>query len=114
MSGKVARALLTVTATTAILCAADAEASEGAASFYFAGAFGTFLVAVPPEPGFSVASQTLMFGGNAQRAVLNGRATFGLKAFAVYEFLAGAYTFSQPVLGGRLQVGAAAPVISYA
>jgi hypothetical protein len=30
-----------------------AEASEGAASYYFAGAFGSFLVAVPPEPGLS-------------------------------------------------------------
>ncbi|HEY4167287.1 MAG TPA: hypothetical protein VGM96_10945, partial [Reyranella sp.] len=52
----------------AILAAAassSAEASEGAASYYFAGGFGSFLVAVPPEPGFSVASQTLMYGGQA-------------------------------------------------
>jgi hypothetical protein len=59
-----------------------AYASEGAASYYFAGGFGSFLVAVPPEPGLTVASQTLMFGGQAQRAVLNGRQTFGLSAFA--------------------------------
>jgi hypothetical protein len=37
---------------------------------------------VPPEPGFSVASQALLFGGSAQRAVLNGRQTLGLHAFA--------------------------------
>jgi hypothetical protein len=55
-----------------------ASASEGAASYYFAGGFGTFLTAVPPEPGFTAASQTLLFGGQAQRAVLRGRATFGL------------------------------------
>ena len=55
----------------------------------FPGAFGSFLVAVPPEPGFSVGSQTLIFGGNAQKSVLNGRQTFGINAFAVYEYLAG-------------------------
>ncbi len=91
-----------------------AQASEGAASDYFAGGFGSFLVAVPPEPGFSVASQTLMYGGQASRAVINGRATFGINAFALYEFLAASYTFEQPVLGGRLQLGAAVPVPSYA
>ncbi|HEY4166967.1 MAG TPA: transporter, partial [Reyranella sp.] len=92
----------------------SAEASEGAASYYFAGGFGSFLVAVPPEPGFSVASQTLMYGGQASRAVLNGRVTFGLSAFALYEFLGASYTFEQPILGGRLQIGAAVPVLSYA
>jgi hypothetical protein len=51
-----------------------ADASEGAASYCFPGAFGSFLVAVPLEPGFSVASQTLMFGGNAQKSILNSRA----------------------------------------
>jgi len=90
------------------------EASEGAASYYFAGAFGSFLTAVPPEPGFTAASQTLMFGGQAQRAVLRGRATFGLTAFALYEYLAGSYAFEPKILGGHLQLGAAAPVIGTA
>jgi hypothetical protein len=92
----------------------SARASEGAASYYFAGAFGSFLVAVPPEPGFSAASQTLLYSGQASRAVINGRATFGINAFALYEFLAASYTFEQPVLGGRLQIGAAVPIPSYA
>jgi hypothetical protein len=96
------------------LAAPSAQASEGAASYYFAGAYGSFLVAVPPEPGFSVASQTLMYGGQASRAVVNGRLTFGLSAFALFEFLAANYTLEQPVLGGRLQFGAAVPVPSYA
>ncbi len=96
------------------LSAERAAASEGAASYYFGGAFGSFLTAVPPEPGFTAASQTLIFGGQAQRAVLRGRATFGLTAFALYEYLAGSYAFAQPILGGRLQVGAAAPVIATA
>ena len=58
----------------------SARASEGAASDYFAGAFGSFLVAMPPEPGFGVASQTLLYSGQASRAVINGRATFGINA----------------------------------
>ena len=111
MSRKVAGWLA---ALTACVAAPAAEATEGAASYYFPGAFGSFLVAVPPEPGFSVASQTLIFGGNAQKSVLNGRQTFGINAFAVYEYLAGLYAFEQPILGGRLQVGVAAPVVGYA
>jgi hypothetical protein len=39
----------------ACLGAVNAEASEGAASYYLTGGFG---VAVPPEPGLTVASQT--------------------------------------------------------
>src|SRR5690349_11896100 len=108
------RRRLVCLAALAAVASPSAEASEGAASYYFAGAFGSFLVAVPPEPGFTAASQTLMYGGQASRAVLNGRVTFGLNAFALYEFIAGSYTFEQPVLGGRLQIGAGVPVLSYA
>jgi len=111
---RASRGLGWLAGAAACLTAHYADASEGAASYYFAGGFGSFLVAVPPEPGFSVASQTLMYGGQASRAVLNGRQTFGLTAFALYEFLGASYTFEQPVLGGRLQLGAAVPVISYA
>ena len=96
------------------LATPTAHAAEGAASYYFAGGFATFLTAVPPEPGFTAASQTLMFGGQAQRAVLRGRATFGLTAFALYEYVAGSYAFEQPILDGRLQLGAAAPVFGTA
>jgi hypothetical protein len=109
--GKVIGAVVVI---ATCLGARGAAASEGAASYYFAGAFGSFLTAVPPEPGFTAASQTLIFGGQAQRAVLRGRATFGLTASALYEYLAGSYAFAQPILGGRLQVGAAAPVIATA
>ena len=111
---RIVRWLSGMASAIAIMASGAAHASEGAASYYFAGGFGSFLVAVPPEPGLTVASQTLMFGGQTQRAVLNGRQTFGLNAFALYEYLGAAYAFEQPVLGGRLQIGAAAPVIGYA
>ena len=55
-----------------------------------------------------------MYGGQASRAVINGRITVGINAFALYEFVAGSYALEQPVLGGRLQIGAAVPVLSYA
>lgn len=107
---KIGNGLAWLAGAAACLSANMAQASEGAGSYYFAGGFGSFMVAVPPDPGFSVASQTLIFGGNADRAVLNGRATVGLNAFALFNFVAGSYAFEQPVLGGRLQVGAAVPI----
>ena len=105
--GKVIGAAVVV---AACLGTRGAAASEGAASYYFAGGFGSFLTAVPPEPGFTAASQTLIFGGQAQRAVLRGRATFGLTAFAVYEYLAGSYAFAaaypgRPPAGRRRRAG---------
>jgi hypothetical protein len=77
----------------------SAQASEGAASYYFPGAFGSFLVSVPPEPGLSIANQALLFGGNAQRAVINGRQTVGLQAFAFSDFVDANYTFEQTTTG---------------
>jgi len=103
-----------VTSVMTCIGAHAAEASEGASSYYFPGAFATFMVAVPPDPGLSVASQTLIFGGQAQRSVINGRLTLGLSATAVYEYLAGTYTFHEPVLGGRLQMSVGVPVVGYA
>jgi hypothetical protein len=88
-----------------------ARATEGAASYYFPGGFASFLVAVPPEPGFVVASQTFLFSGNASRAVIGGRANFGVSASAVYEYVGAFFAPDAPVLGGRLQSGAALPIV---
>lgn len=93
------RGRLVCLAVLAAIVSPSAEASEGTSSYYFAGAFGTFMVAVPPEPGFTAASQTLMYGGQASRAVLSGRVIFGINAFTVYEYIAGSYTFGQPAPG---------------
>lgn len=87
-----------------------AEATEGGSSYYFPGSSTTFVTAVTPEPGFMVADQLLYFNGNASKAVLRGRVHLGLKSNAFYNYMAGFYTFKQPVLGGRLQIGAAIPV----
>jgi hypothetical protein len=93
-----------------ILGQQTAYATEGGSSYYFPGSSTTFGVAMPPEPGFMVADQLLYFNGNASKAVLRGRVHLDLKSSAVYNYVAGFYTFKEPVFGARLQIGAAVPV----
>jgi hypothetical protein len=87
-----------------------ALATEGGASYYFPGGSATFGVGVAPEPGFMMANQLIYYRGSAERAVLRGHVDINLESTAVYNYLAGFYTFKKPVLGGRLQLGAGAPV----
>ena len=87
-----------------------AQATEGASSYYFPGSSTAFAVAVAPEPGFMAVSQTLFYSGRASKAVLGGRVNFALEADAFYEYMGGFYTFDEPVLGSRLQVGIVVPV----
>jgi hypothetical protein len=86
------------------------QATEGAASYYFPGSFGTFAVAVAPDPGLMFANQALFYKAKADRAVLRGRVDAKVKADAFYNYFGGFYTFKEPVLGGRFQIGAAVPV----
>ena len=92
-----------------ILGPQTAHATEGGSSYYFPGASTTFVTAETPKPGFMVADQVLYFKGYASRAVLRGHVNLELDSSAVYNYMAGFYTFKQPVLGGRLQIGAAIP-----
>jgi len=55
---RIVRWLSGVFGSIAITASGAAYASEGASSYYFAGGFGSFLVAVPSEPGFTVASRS--------------------------------------------------------
>src|SRR5262245_30024408 len=86
------------------------HAAEGGFSDYFPGAFGSFLVGVAPQPGLMLASQTLIYGANVNRAVLDGRVDTHLKTFAVFDLLSAAYTADVPMLGGRFQLGGFLPV----
>jgi hypothetical protein len=86
------------------------SASEGGSSYYFPGAFATFGVAVPPDPGFQFVNQTLYYHGDVDKAVLNGHVGLSLKATAIYNYFSGSYVPDATVLGGRLQVLAAVPV----
>jgi hypothetical protein len=87
-----------------------ASATEGGASYYFPGAFGSFAVAVAPEPGFLFANQVLIYGAELDRAVLQGRVNANLDAFAVFNMLTPAYTFRETVLGGRFQLSGFLPI----
>ena len=86
------------------------QATEGASSHYSPGSSTAFAVAVPPAPGFMMASQMVYYSGKADRAVLGGYVQLGLKAEAFYDCIGGFYTFEKPVLGSRLQIGAFVPV----
>ena len=87
-----------------------AQATEGASSYYFPGSSTTFGTAVTPAPGFMVADQLLYFKGSAAKAVLRGHVNLDLDSNAIYNYMAGFYTFKEPVFGGRLQIGAAIPL----
>lgn len=87
-----------------------AEATEGGSSYYFPGSSATFGVAVAPDPGLMIANQMLFYRGDASKSVLRGHVNLELDSSAFYNYVAGFYTFQEPVLGGRLQIGAAVPV----
>jgi hypothetical protein len=87
-----------------------ALATEGASSYYFPGASGTFAVAVAPDPGLMFFNQMLFYNAKVNKAVLRGRVHLSLKADAFYNYVGGFYTFEKPFLGGRFQLGAAVPV----
>lgn len=74
---RIARWLSGAPGSFVVATSGAAYASEGAASYYFAGGFGSFLVAVPPEPGLTVASQALMLGG--RRSASNATHFFTLR-----------------------------------
>lgn len=86
------------------------QATEGASSHYFPGSSTTFVAAIPPAPGFMMASQMLYYNGKADAAVMGGYAHLDLKAEAFYDYIGAFYTFKKPVFGSRLQIGAAVPV----
>lgn len=87
-----------------------AQATEGAQSYYFPGSATNFGTAVAPTPGFVFVNQMLFYSGKAETAVLKGTVHVDLKAKAFYNYIGGLYTFKEPVLGSRLQIGAVVPV----
>lgn len=86
------------------------QATESASSYYFPGSTGSFAVAVAPNPGFMAANQMLFYHAKADTTVLRGNVDLEIEADAFYNYIGGFYTLKEPVLGGRLQVGGAAPV----
>lgn len=87
-----------------------AHATESGTSYYFPGAAGTFAAALAPDPGFMLVDQMLFYNAEVDKAVLRGRVDLSVEVDAFYNYIGGFYTFEKPVLGGRLQIGAAVPV----
>jgi hypothetical protein len=96
---------------SAALCAAAAPAlaAEGASSHYLPGAGGDMLLAVPPDPGLTIANTVWYQGGDVGTAVLDGRVKFGLDIDLVLNLAAASYTFETPVFGGRYTMAALVP-----
>ncbi len=91
------------------LSSSSTLAAEGGASLYIPGAAGDVVIAVSPEPGFQVANAIYAQISSVDRAVLQGAVNVGLDVDVVLNFLAGSYTFTQPVLGGTYSIGAIIP-----
>lgn len=87
-----------------------ALATEGGGSYYFPGTSVTFGSGISPPPGFMLVDQLLFYSGEVDKAVFGGRVRLGVDASAFYNYLGCFYAFEKPVLGGRLQIGAAVPV----
>lgn len=96
-------------ATALCLAAAPALGAEGAASHYLPGAGGDMLLAVPPQPGLTVANTVWFQSGNVSSAVLGGEARVGLDLDIVLNLAAVSYAFETPVFGGRYTIAAMAP-----
>lgn len=98
-------------AVTAVLCIAAAPAlgAEGAASHYLPGAGGDMLLALPPQPGLTLADTVWRQSGDVGRAVLGGEARVRLDLDLVLNLAAASYAFETPVLGGRYSVAALVP-----
>ena len=99
--------LVCLTGLAAAVASPSAEASEGAASYYFRRRLRLIPGRGSARTGFQRREPDIDVRRQGLASGVNGRQTFGLNAFAVYEFLAGLYTFEQPMLGGRLQIGVA-------
>ena len=84
------------------------HAAEGAASYYFPGAAGSFAVAVAPPGGFTLVNQTVIYNARTSRAVLSGRAVADLEVNAVYNYTGGLYSVT-PVAGGTFAMGGFVP-----
>jgi len=86
------------------------NAAEGAFSNYFPGAYGSLLPGVAPKPGWVGANLNLLYGGKADRAVLQGRLDIDVKTTAFYSLLQGLHVLEAPMIGGYFAMGGYVPL----
>ena len=89
-----------------------AAATKVAATYYFAGGFGTFLTAVPPRARLHrrQPDADIRRPGPARRLARPRPPSVSPPSRSTNTWR-GSYAFEPQILGGRLQVGAAAPVV---
>jgi hypothetical protein len=94
------------------LGAGPASADEGGVSFWLPGQFGS-LIAVPAQPGWSLGTayyHTSVDAGANTGFQIGGGFSLGLESDADLVFVAPAYVFATPVLGGQAALSMAAAV----
>jgi hypothetical protein len=103
---------------SAIVASNLAYADENGISFWLPGLFGS-LAAVPPQPGFTLATinyfDTVSAGGSVARArefsigdvpaSFKGNVSANVRATIDLGLIDATYTFAAPVLGGRASIG---------
>ncbi len=100
----------TIFGSLSLVSAPDGQAAEGAASNYFPGAYGDFLVAVAPEPGPVFMNVSLFYSAQVSTAVREGTIKTDLDATAYYNLMMGLHVWDAPALGGRFAVGGYVPL----
>ena len=104
------KAIASAIAMAVTLGANDTQASEGAASNYFPGAYGDFFVAVAPDPGPVFVDLNLFYSADVSTAVLQGTINASLDTHAYYILLQGLYVWDAPDLNGRFAIGGYLPL----
>ncbi len=88
-----------------------ALAAEGGASHYMQGAYGDFLMAYVPDPGFSVRNDSVFLSAHMGGALKGGRLYAGLDQTSVMNITTVTGMFEVPAMGGFLGLGFGLPFI---
>jgi hypothetical protein len=94
-----------------LLAAPSARAAEGGYTNYIPGLYGSFAVAVAPEPGFYLLNDIYYYTADEPRVVQFGELRLGLDLEMATYLLTGLKVFDFEILGGRYAAGAMLPVV---
>ncbi|MFU2207144.1 SphA family protein [Solidesulfovibrio sp. C21] len=95
-----------------LLCLSrDALSAESGASHYMQGAYGDFLMADVPGPGFSVRNDTVYMAAHMDGALKGGRVYAGIDQTMEMNITTLTAMFEAPAIGGYLGLGAGLPFI---
>lgn len=89
----------------------DALSAESGASHYMQGAYGDFLMAYVPGPGFFVRNDTVSIAAHMDGALKGGRVYAGIDQTMALNITTLTAMFEVPAIGGYLGLGAGLPFI---